>query len=219
MPRKPRPLDRDLGVQRDAWLIVIASEDRYAPEVYLRTFRTHRVQFEYLGTEDGHSSPQAILERLKRFRDEYQLAETDQLWYFGDIDRWAAPSHIGNLTQVLRECVQADFHVALSNPCFELWWLLHFVDVLPSDAASTWSCADIEAQVRAHGEGYSKEHGVVARITIDRVRAAVARARVLDVEPDPIAARIPARPSTRVYNLIEVLLTRDVIVVDERRVQ
>lgn len=43
MPLKPRPLDRDNGVVRDASLVIIASEDRYAVKQYFSRFKPRRV--------------------------------------------------------------------------------------------------------------------------------------------------------------------------------
>lgn len=40
MPRKKRQRDRDAGVVRDATLVVIASEDKFAVENYFQRFRT-----------------------------------------------------------------------------------------------------------------------------------------------------------------------------------
>jgi hypothetical protein len=66
MPRKKRLLDRDAGIVRDASLIVIASEDTYAVKDYFSRFRTRKVQFIVVPTEDCHSAPvngQAIIAR------------------------------------------------------------------------------------------------------------------------------------------------------------
>ena len=67
MPRKKRPLDRDSGVLRDAKLIVIASEDKYAVQSYFRRFRTKKAQFVVLPTEDCHSSPENVIARLDKY--------------------------------------------------------------------------------------------------------------------------------------------------------
>jgi hypothetical protein len=50
MPRKRRTLDRDGGTVRDASLVIIASEDKYAVSQYFRMFRTRRVVFKVLET-------------------------------------------------------------------------------------------------------------------------------------------------------------------------
>ena len=161
MPRKPRPLDRDSGVVRDASLIVIASEDTQAVGAYFAHFQPRRVQFRVLPTENGRSASEHILQRLNDFRSEFHLEDDDQLWYCGDTDHWVAANHIANLVQVLQRCSQAGYHVALSNPCFELWLLLHFSDI-PSDIQNCQSICD---KLSVTAGGYSKLHGCHAPIT------------------------------------------------------
>ena len=63
--KKQRPLERSEGVDRDASIIVIACEDKYAPKVYFGQFVTSRVQFKVLSTEDCRSSPDQIVQRLR----------------------------------------------------------------------------------------------------------------------------------------------------------
>ena len=144
MARKKRPLDRDGGIVRDATLVVIASEDSFAAAVYFSQFRTRRVQFRVLPTEDGRSSPGDIVRRLKDFEREFQLGDGDQLWYCGDLDHWAESGHIANFTEALQLCKQADYRIAVSNPCFELWLLLHFVDL---DEDHSVTCAAVETRL------------------------------------------------------------------------
>ena len=80
MPRKKRPLDRDSGVVRDASLVVIACEDTHAVKQYFARFRTRKVQFHVLPTQDEHSSPQDVLARLDRFKEEFATQERDVFW-------------------------------------------------------------------------------------------------------------------------------------------
>jgi hypothetical protein len=54
--RKKRPLDRKAKPVRDASLVVIASEDRYAVRQYFDFFESTRIQFRVLETLDGKSA-------------------------------------------------------------------------------------------------------------------------------------------------------------------
>ena len=55
--RKKRPLKRVDGVHRDAILVVIASEDRYAVKQYFDLFKSTSIQFRVLETEDAARLP------------------------------------------------------------------------------------------------------------------------------------------------------------------
>lgn len=206
MPRKQkRPLERQEEVCRDASLIVIACEDKYAPKVYFGQFITSRVQFQVLPTEDCRSSPPNIVKRLKAYRDKYQLEGGDQLWYLGDLDHWSESNHIANLTAALRECRQAGFWVAICNPCFELWLLLHFTELTESEK---WTARLIETELRSLAGGYSKQHGCVTPITAEMVEQAVLRDQILDSMPEN---DIPQTYTSRVYRIVEVLKKKQAI--------
>ena len=202
MPRKKRPLERDNDVVRDARLIVVASEDTYAVEQYFRRFRTRRVQFRVLPTEDGCSSPADVMARLDSYKDEFQIREDDQLWVCFDTDHWVKPGHIQNLAETIRLCKQKSYRLAISQPCFELWLLLHFVDVVPTGQLN---CSEVVALLRQVVGGYQKSQVHRLPIDSDKVLQAVSRAKAIDTTVEPI----PCSPTTRVYLLIEELLARE----------
>lgn len=205
MPRKPRPLERNSGEYRDATLVVIASEDTHAVQHYFTRFRPRRVQFRVLPAEDGRSAPEHIIERLDQFRAEFLIEEDDQLWYCGDTDHWAERNHLPNLLQVLQHCRQSGYQVALSNPCFELWLLLHFSELPPG----TKKCEAICDALRLVANGYSKDRGCHLPITTEMIQKAVQRANALDAGTE----EIPKTPTTRIFRILNLLILRESIVI------
>jgi len=205
MPRKKRTLDRDSGVVRDASLVIIASEDTYAVKQYFRRFRTRRVEFKVLETHDCHSSPKDVMTRLDKYNAEEATVDGDQFWICVDSDHWIEPNHIDNLVQVVRECRQKGYGVALSNPCFELWLLLHFRDFQASDVPCR--CGEVEKQLRLVVGGYRKDNITALPLTVGGVQLAIERALKLDTDDQVL----PKKPATRVYKLLEVLLQRESI--------
>ncbi len=203
MPRKKRPLDRDSGVLRDASLVVIACEDKYAVEQYFAKFHTQRVQFVVLPTENGCSSPPDVLSRLNEFKEREATEEGDHFWICIDADHWAKSNHIQNLRIVLQECRRKNYGVAISNPCFELWLLLHFDDCSTQPPATA---AEALASLCRVTPGYQKNRCDRLAIEAEHVRLAVTRAKSMDTSPDEI---LPSYPVTRVYRLIELLLCRE----------
>lgn len=205
MPRKKRPLDRDSGVVRDASLVVIACEDKYAVEQYFTRFRTRRVQFVVLPTENGCSSPKDVLSRLDEFKEREATEEGDDFWVCIDTDHWTKSNHIQNLREVLQQCRQKKYDVAISNPCFELWLLLHFDDCSKQTPATAAEAVD---SLRRVAKGYQKNQCYRLKIGAKHIELAVKRAKNMDVFPDEI---LPAYTVTRVYRLIELLLHRESI--------
>ncbi len=128
MLRKPRPLDRASAV-RDAKLIVIATEDSKASVFYFealkRAYLTTKVQVKVLPHENTNSSPDHVLSLLDEYSLNYQLVDEDELWLVIDVDRWGAEK----LSDIARQCQQKSYYLAVSNPCIEIWFLLHLTDL------------------------------------------------------------------------------------------
>ncbi len=197
MPRQRRPLSREGEATRDASLIIVASEDTYAAHYYFSRFRTRRVQFRVLPTTDSNSSPAHVIERLDKFKSDYDTAEGDSFWLCIDRDRW----NVESLSAVLRECISKGYENAISNPCFDLWILLHHeplaVDSIPK-------CDDVISRIRQIMGGYGKKCCSTMAITPDMVDIARERAKQMDNEE-----MLPSKPMTRVYKIVELLIAKD----------
>lgn len=202
--RRKRPLDRSSGVVRDANLIVIASEDKYAVRQYFDFFHSTKIQFEVLETNDGRSSPEHVLARLDGYMKLHEIGEGDEFWLVCDCDHWIASGHIDNLVRVTQECRQKGIKVALSNPSFELWLLLHFAE-FPRD--NNLSTAVAEERIRAAVGAYDKTKVYNLEITHQRVQAAIKRSS----ENFDSSNAIPNRPQTAVHLIIQDLVARGMI--------
>lgn len=207
--RKKRPLDREAKHVRDASLVVIASEDRYAVRQYFDFFESTRIQFRVLETLDGKSSPEHVLERLNEYIKAFEIGEGDAFWVVCDCDHWAEANHIQNLTHVLRECRKKHIEVAISNPCFDLWLLLHFAD-FPGENMLT--CDEVADRLRTAAGGYDKTKFYNLPIDNEKVLVAVKRAGEHQSQAD-----IPNQLQTAVHLIIRTLVARGIISV--RRTQ
>ena len=208
MPRKKRQLDRDAGVVRDATLVVIASEDKYAVENYFQRFRTKKVQFRVLPTLDCNADPQSVLARIDEFRKSEEVEEHDAFWICIDSDHWVDEGHVQNLAQVLRECRQKAYHIAINCPCIELWFLLHFADYSLPKGNDRVRCREAIAQLEVvMGKRYRKEKCGQIKFGIAQVLDAVRRAKAMDTTDSDI----PTQPTARIYKIVEMLLDRDAI--------
>lgn len=203
--RRKRPLDRRANPVRDASLIVIASEDRHAVRQYFDFFAATRIQFKVLETEDGKSAPEHVLSRLDEYATEFEIGEGDILWLVCDCDHWVRPNHIQNLTQVLQLCRQKGYRVALSNPCFDLWLLLHFSD-MPEGALT---CPEVAARLRSSAGGYDKTK--VYKLPIDDARVSAAVGRAAGAHKP--SQEIPVGLQTGVHLIIQELVQRQIITV------
>lgn len=204
---------------RDARLIVIASEGKDTERIYFKALakeytnpRVHVHILERCEGEQNNSSPEHVLKQLNDYKGQYELESDDELWLIIDRDRWTDAM----LSHVAKECAQDDYlHVAMSNPCFELWLLLHLVDVasLTPEEQQHWmenrrksKNADPYLKVRLRQEmGSYHESAYDAQMLIAYVEDAIARAKALDKNP---ADRWPQTIGTRVYLLAESVMNK-----------
>lgn len=199
--RKKRPINRSLESLGDTRLLIIATEGRTTEKQYFAQFRNRRVQVKVIPTgEDNKSSPEYVLDRLKYFRQEYNLEANDELWLMIDVDRWQDKK----LKTVTKEANNSGFQLAISNPCFETWLLCHYL--LP--IVTTASCQEINEYLKkelkkVHNSGYNK-----AKLNTDDfkpyVKQALKNAKQLDNNPKN---RWPNQIGTHVYKVVEQLVT------------
>lgn len=205
---------------RDARLIVIASEGKDTERIYFKALakeytnpRVHVHILKRSEDEKNNSSPEHVLEQLNEYKCQYELEADDELWLVTDKDHWTEAM----LSRVATECMQdVSMHMALSNPCFELWLLLHLVDVssLTPEEQRLW----MENRRKSKsGNPYLKvllrqkmgsyhESAYDVLTLIQHVEVAIERARLLDKNP---ADRWPQTLGTRVYLLAESVMNRN----------
>ena len=204
---------------RDARLIVIASEGKDTERIYFKALakeytnpRVHVHILERSEDEQNNSSPEHVLKQLNDYKGHYELESDDELWLVVDRDRWTEAM----LSHVATECAQDNFmHVTLSNPCIELWLLLHLVDAtsLSPEEQQQWlenrrtsRRTDPYLKMRLRQEmGSYHEAAYDAQMLIVHVEEAIERAKALDKNP---ADRWPQTLGTRVYLLAESVMNR-----------
>ncbi len=100
---------------------------------YIRYWqRKHRNQVVVV-IDDFYGGPLQLVDRVIK-RRQYDLREErrgrgrafDEYWCVFDRDEH------GDFDSTVNRAVSSDIRVAHSNPCIELWFMLHFVDRLPS---------------------------------------------------------------------------------------
>lgn len=195
---------RRRGVARDARIIAIALEGeekgeefRYFTRLRELLVNDHRFIVELLPTPaDTHqSSPQAVIRRLDEHATSNGLSpEIDVLWLVFDIDAWPEAM----LSNVAQLATQKRYRLGISNPCFELWLLLHFdeLDLEISKWPENPRARSQEAKrllSRCRQQGLAQTHSALDN--------AVARAAQL-LRSTPPGQRWPSFPGTYVHTVI-----------------
>jgi RloB-like protein len=215
MGRERRPFKRPGFVRDSHQLFVVACEGQVTEKRYLDELNASHgrigVFVEVLQRQESGSSPERVMRQLNDFKREYRLKAQDQLWMLIDRDKqsWTTEA----IAQVARLCIQKGFSLAVTNPCFELWLLLHVHDIDTMTTAeknellanrkdgSSRTC--LERKLSLICGGYSKTH-FDPRIYTSQVFDAIARAERLEGQAQ---GRWPEnRLGTQIHLLVQKLI-------------
>lgn len=196
MRLKRRQFVRPIGTRRYRRLFIIAVEGAITEPQYFAMFNDLNATIKVQCLTDAHkSSPQKVLERLKKSLKEEELRGEDEAWVVIDKDQWQ-DEQIMRLFSWSQE--NKNYGMALSNPKFEYWLLLHF-----EDGTGIESPSDCDQRLRKHLSDYDKRIEK-RKFTLEMIEKAIARARNRDYPPCKDWPRSPGR--TTVYRLVENIL-------------
>jgi hypothetical protein len=175
---------------------IIATEGECTEQIYFDAVKPPResaIQLRVLPTRKGRSHPKMVLARLQGYEREAGAGPTDELWLVVDRDSWTEVD-----LNAVADMVEArsNYRLALSNPCFELWLLLHLADAPPGVTKNR--LADL---LRDKWGRYEKNN-YDATALLDHVDEAIRRAERLD---NPPQEPWPAIQGTHVYRLMKAL--------------
>lgn len=202
---------------RDAKLIVIASEGTNTEKKYFEdlasTYFVPNIHVEVLNRLNSGSDPQTVLLALDKFCVHYRLrSDYDELWLVIDVDQW----HKKHLSDVGSLCAQKHYGYAVSNPCFEIWLLLHVKSLNEYQVETLQEFRENKRPDPKHPRtrlelelvnlmgSYNKGNPDTAKF-ISNVQIAINRARALDKNPEH---RWPNDLGTRVYLIAEKIVNR-----------
>lgn len=189
-----RSFKRKEGGRKPRKLILVAVEGQKTEVAYFNHFkkRGSNIKINCFPAKKG-SAPLHVLKTLQQKLDYEEMQEGDEAWLVVDRDEWDE-KHLEALTKWTTKA--EDRYLALSNPKFEFWLLLHFEDCR--------KCMNSEQCTRAlkkHLPGYDK---TIEPFTTEQIVKAIDRARKLDTCKENDWPRESAR--TTVYRLVERLL-------------
>ncbi|MDE5704192.1 MAG: RloB family protein [Bacteroidales bacterium] len=200
-------------------MVVIAAEGRDTENIYFEAMKdslcASNVHVEVLHRDTDDSSPENVFDQIKVFRTEYNIEEDDELWVVVDKDHW--PKKM--LASIAQHCANnRNLRFCVSNPCFELWLLLHLEDVsLYDDDTKRQLCENKKTSKGRSSDTWLKkrmkrllgryhESDYDVSVLLPNIQTAIDRAQNLDVCPKD---RWPQTVGTRVYLLARSIMGED----------
>lgn len=183
---------RPYGGRRYERLFLLAVEGSVTEPGYFDLFDGEVIRVDCLYA-NGESAPPLVLKRMEKTIDHVSMRPGDEAWLVVDKDQWT-DGQLNELHAWTQEPHTVKRGLAVSNPKFELWLLLHFEDGVGQQSCST--------RLKAHVPGYDKAISG-ADFTEERMRDAVRRAMERDTPP---CRDWPRTTGTTVYRLVDSLL-------------
>jgi hypothetical protein len=152
--RRPDPTHEPRAV------ILIVCEGRKTEPKYFnglcKKLRLTTVEVEIVGDSKG-SAPISVVDDALDRRNERRTAsggsvsrpEYDSVWCVFDVE---SPGNNPSFAQAVVKAENNALKLAISNPCFEFWILLHFLDT----SRSFHDCKEVISEVKRHISGYEK---------------------------------------------------------------
>lgn len=190
---------------RDYRLFAIACEGEKREPMYFSMFQnmSPRITVDIIGEivsieemnehHQQRSSPEWVLDRAIKYVEKEGLADDDELWFIMDIDKWS----VEQIRAIATYCDEkTNWHIALSNPCFEVWLYFHKKSDISLSVSTT--CNEFKNEISKFDSG-----GYNAIRWIKNLFTAIENARNADSDPGHF---IPNLRETKVYQLCETLI-------------
>jgi hypothetical protein len=183
--------------------ILIVSEGKETEPRYFEELKTRNrevVTVIISKGRDGQTNPKRVLKRLKQeVRNRASWDSRDQAWLVVDTDQWTEAER-----QEIELAVSKDsqIHLAASNPCFELWLLLHFRDGWDAITASDLDrlLGSPDCLTNYHKKNYN------VSILMKKINDAIHRAKTSDSTTTDKWGKWPLPGKTHVYKVVENII-------------
>jgi hypothetical protein len=191
---KRRTFLRPIPMRHYRKLFVLATEGAETEPQYFSLFnsKTTTVNVKCLKSSTD-SAPVHVLKRMERHLQRNKLKSGDAAWLVIDKDQWTE-EQLAQLHAWANKNEQ--YGLAVSNPGFELWLLLHF-----NDGAGIENLRQCKERLKSRLPNYDKGHIETSKL-IPGIPDAIARARRKDT---PSCTDWPRSIGTTVYRLVEKL--------------
>lgn len=194
--RSKNPYKRKVNT-RESFLVILAVEGECTEIQYFERLQTSNLKILAIPPVNGRTSPEHILGNLKQYLEKNSLYEDDLVWLLIDRDRWTQAQLSSVITQCAQYSTPPGINLAVSNPCFEIWLILHHTSDLTGAGSSTSAIAKLK-QLR--NNSYNKSNCPV--YSVEEIRLAIANS-LSNSSCNEIS---PTIPGTRIHLLAETIL-------------
>lgn len=206
MVRKVDQKKRGKVSRKTKKIILIGAEGKNQTErKYFKAFNQVQSEYKIMAGKGNNTDPVGVVEDLLKSakQEELDLKDGDILACFIDVDFKKGRDQ--ELRAAMKLARQNNISVFLSNPCFEIWYLLHF----RYSTKLYGSNEEVIKELGSYISDYSKSKDVYDLIEnkIDQALLNTKRLESYHLE-NGTNDRLKKLPSTEAYKLIEMILEK-----------
>lgn len=206
MVRKVDQKKRGKVSRKTKKIILIGAEGKNQTErKYFKAFNQVQSEYKIMAGKGNNTDPVGVVEDLLKSakQEELDLKDGDILACFIDVDFKNGRDQ--ELRAAMKLARQNNISVFLSNPCFEIWYLLHF----RYSTKLYGSNEEVIKELGSYISDYSKSKDVydVIENKIDQALLNTKRLESYHLE-NGTNDRLKKLPSTEAYKLIEMILEK-----------
>lgn len=194
-------MDRRVNTRETRDILVIVSEGEKTERKYFSNYRKRGCGLKIKTPNTSKTNPTGLVEFTERQIRKYGLEpdKDDEVWCVFDVD-----DNEEKITEAVDKAKENNIKIALSNPCFEIWFLLHF-----ELRQTKLSCDDAIDNLKKYLPAYSKNEDIFSEI-VDKRQDAISHAKKLNkIHQDQRNNDLyspESNPSTQVFKLVEYIL-------------
>lgn len=181
----------NFGRQNKVVLIITEKTEK----IYFENFKKLKRGINVEIRKDTGSDPITLVKFSNKIKNDYDV---DRIYCVYDVNSTDEDS----LIEAQRLASNSGINSCVSNPCFEIWFLLHF------DYSTTTlsSYSDVKRELSRYLSDYEKNKNVYGRLQSLQAKA-ISHAKQLELhhKRECIASIRRCNPSTQIYMLVEYL--------------
>ncbi len=224
MPRESSRLIRPSKILDAEKFFIIASEGEVTERKYFNQLsdsdifnKEGKIEVCHIQRPSGDGNPIALRTQIREIKRDVNYRSSDELWIIMDVDNWQhlLEKHGYTFDSFIEACETEDgAKVLVSNPCFEMWLILHLrkLSELTDEQKEKLLLNEKEdgkpyakrllAEITPGNRGYSGKPK--ASIFIPHVYEAIVNAKEIAVSGD----KYPKSLGSDVYKIVERLVKK-----------
>lgn len=184
--------NRKVGTRSERKRILIicgGDTEKWYFEQFKPSVRPHKLEIDF-----DRIAPHQLVERAEKTRD--SLKDIDEVWCVFDCDNFGK-----HYDEAHRLAQSKGFKVAASNPCFELWFVLHYREI--HQRITTKDCSKQLASLRK--KPYNKTDSSIFFELEPKRAEATKRAQGMAEKHPPKSSGAAPNPGTGIHLLLKAL--------------